>query len=511
MGLAMPYPNPQLRLAAAGCSAAACLCLGLNLLGCGARPRAEEKPHTPASTVVEASPAPGLYNVTFRSNFFGPVHATMNMQRSPGRLTARTQEGIAWRMIGGFERLVGPIFLPSFFPRGSLLTWESALPDEASGTTGEGWIGIAPGGQYRATTRAGNLEGPIDVVFRDGRVICTMELTQNSPPPRVDYGALLDSVEVRTRELLFDAQLGDSPAMAKYFDEVRGLLPYVSDDVSFYFAAGIAWRRYTNLPLSLAYRPASPIDPIGGESGPSTARPLRLTWDEQERIATIEALVLDSAAAIERIVNEAISKNPRGIILDLRSCTGFDLSALRFASSMIDSPLDAGIYYSARWRQAVLNGTLDESTVATVRVSSCSDIEAAHQRLSETGVLRVIVEPAEPVYRGPVVLLTHTRTRSTGEILAAVLQDPARRPVIGERTAARARVSFEREVGQGFVVRVPEFDWSRAPATAFRGLRPDTRAGREESLKAAARFINAHQAGTPAGVAALVQGDGHQR
>jgi hypothetical protein len=466
------------------------------LTACGTRqgPTGRLPAFTPEQARV--APAPGEYTVTFRSNFFGPVQAVMNVEHSRGVVIAHTREGTAWKMIGGLERLLGPIFLPSFFPRGALLTWETALPDEATGEPGEGWIGISPAGQYRATTRMHSLDGPIDVLFRDGRVICTMELS-SAPPKPVDYARLLDSVEARTRETLFDADLGTSQSMARYFDDVRRLLPNVTDDVSFYFAAGLGWRRYTHLPLSLAYRPAEKSDPVGEARGASSARPLRLVWDESQRIATIEALVFDDTDAIDRVLSQAIAKQPVGIIIDLRSCTGFDLSALWLASRLIDTPLNAGVFFNTRWREAIQNGTVDSADIPVVSITSSSDIAAAHARLEESGAIRVIVNPAPDTFRGPVAILADARTRSTGEILAAVLQAPNQRPVMGGRTADRARVSFERDVGQGFMVRVPEFDWAPNPGEPFRGVRPNTRAGREESIKAAVKFIKGAQAVEP--------------
>ena len=132
------------------------------------------KPTAPGATTTAAVPRAldGVYDVEFHSTWFGPLRTTMTAQAIPARdgtpasFKANTRPGIAWDLVGGVQQVLGPILAPYIFPQGMLLTWQSTMPDPASGTVGEGRIGISKVGPFGAKTRMKEAAGPIEIVAR---------------------------------------------------------------------------------------------------------------------------------------------------------------------------------------------------------------------------------------------------------------------------------------------------------------------------------------------------------
>ncbi|MBS0196643.1 MAG: hypothetical protein JSR77_07785 [Planctomycetes bacterium] len=455
------------------------------LTGCAtpARPRTELPAAASAATPVR--PLNGEYDVTFHSTWFGPIHARMTAQPTPTGFKANTDPGVAWKMVGGVESVLGPVLAPFIFPQGMLLVWESTLPNPQTGAAGEGYIGISTVGPYRARTTMATADGPICIRFTDDRTIAAMTVTPAADhAATVDYAALTDSIERETTARLFDPSIAVSPAFREYFADLRAALPYVHDDISYLFAGGLAWRKRSTLPLPIAYRAgdASAVPMLNACSVP--VEPLTVKLDNETRIVTIEALAFRDCRAVDAAFAAAIAQNPSAIILDITSCTGFDAAALRALSWLMppdSAPIEAGTLFGAA--QRTNPGEAEASIVDLIRPE---DYDAADHILSQRGIVRLRVAPIPHAYTGPLAVCTLSRTRSSAEILAWCLKSRGRGMFIGQRTAGRPRVSREHEVGQGFIARIPEFDWlppDGQPLT--KGITPPVRATNENYIKIA--------------------------
>jgi len=406
---------------------------------------------------------------------------------------ANTRPGVGWSLVGGVAGALGPVLTPFIFPQGMLLVWESTVP--AGDKPGEGWIGVSTMGPYRAKTRMKSPTGPVEISYTDGRVLAVMTFSKRGDEaptvplnPPVDYVALTDAVRARTEAALFDPAVAKSADFKSFFAQLRSAAAKTRDDVEYTFAGGLAWQDHSDLPLSLAYRK------VDGESKrlvrevDGSVLPLSMKFDEKTRIATIEALAFSSAAEVDDILGRAIAHNPLGIVLDLRSCIGYDMAALRVVSHLMDSETDAGFFFSTKLRAQVEAGTIPD--VPSVVVAGASGIEAAQAKLDEAGGLKVRVAPATTVFSGPLAVLTLSRTRSSGEVLAALLKGRANTRFFGGRTAGRPRLTFERELGQGFVIRVPEFDWRASTGERLnRGVAPDDRCDKSQAPQLAREWI----------------------
>ncbi|MCX5690944.1 MAG: S41 family peptidase [Planctomycetota bacterium] len=449
------------------------------------------KPTAPGAAKAAAATQAldGIYDVEFHSTWFGPLRTTMTAQAvpagdgKPASFKANTRPGIAWDLVGGVQQVLGPILAPYIFPQGMLLTWQSTMPDPASGTVGEGRIGISKVGPFGAKTRMKDASGPVEIVFTDGRVIAVMAMHRRQDqlaqvPPTADYAKLTDDIRDMTASRLFDPAIVAKSEFKEYFSEVREAAAKTCDDLEYSFAGGLAWRKYQSLPLPLAYRPVSEESRRVMGQAAKGVEPITFKMDEKTGIATIEVLAFEDAAAVGAIFAKMLEAKPKGLILDIRSCTGFDLSALAAARWLIAGPVDAGLFVDAAHRN-----TLPDATIPRDVIDSAQAIARAHSRLKEQGCLGLQVLAGPKVYSGPVAVLTLGRTRSSAEVLAAVLKSRPSTRYFGAKTANRPRITFERELPQGYVIRIPEYDW-RGPGEKTIGtceVRPDERCSKDQA------------------------------
>lgn len=439
-----------------------------------------------------AQPLNGEYDVEFHSSWFGPLRTTMTAEAltvkagEPASFKANTRPGIAWSLVGGVTEAIGPVLAPYIFPQGMLLTWESTMP--RGDQPGEGWIGIAKIGPFGAKTRMKSPTGPVEVVFTDGRVIAVMTMHKRDEPrtaPVADYVALTDAIRERTTSRLFDPAIAASDDFKTCFDEIREGASKVRDDVEFTFMGGLVWRKHQKLPFPLAYRaPNEESKRLMSEAG-GVVEPLSLKIDEKTRVATIEALAFTDAAQVDAVFAKAVAARPSGIVLDLRSCTGFDLSAFRAACWLLASPCDAGRFLDNASRERPASA--DE---AVLRIDSADSVASAHQTLRERGHARVEVVPGGETYAGPVAVLTLGRTRSSAEVLARMLRTRPETRLFGAKTAGRPRLTFEQSLPQGYVIRIPEFEWQPSDASVKEAeIKPDVACSADAAPQKAAAWI----------------------
>lgn len=485
--------------------------LGQILVGCclllvacvsPARPRSEREVAA-ASPAEAAAPLNGEYDVEFHSTWFGPIRTRMTAQAlkaSEGQASfkANTRPGIAWKLVGGVAEALGPVVTPYLFPRGMLLTWESTMPAAGSkpgeGKPGEGWIGITKLGPFGARTRMTSPGGPVEILFTDGRLIAVMTLRPRhdatAASPMADYPSLTNAIRRATVSTLFDPAMADSDDLKAYFDDVADAAAIVQDDLEYTFAGGLAWRKRPKMPLPLAYRPVTDESRTLLKGSETAVKPMRLTVDPLTGLATIEVLAFSDAAMVDDIFRKAIAASPKGIMLDLRSCTGFDLAALRAACWLMRGKSEAGRFVGSTHRGS------DPATDPRLEIDSAASVDAAHAALRQSRAASLSVVGESLAYAGPVAVLTMERTRSSAEVLAWLLRKRPDTRQFGATTANRPRIDFVQPLEQGFVIQIPEFDW-QGPGEQLGVCRvaPDVRASGKQSPAVAAEWLNSRAGG----------------
>lgn len=460
--------------------------------GC-ATPARPELSHLTDQAVPE--PYNGEYVATFHTRWFGPVYARLTAQRTGDGFKANTAPGVAWSLVGGVEQVLGQVFAPFLFPSGMLLVWTSEDPEAKAGAPAEGWIGPATIDPWRLPTTMSRPEGPVVIRYRDGRALGVMTLARPAaqPLPRTDYSLLNQRLGDIMRASYYDPDALDAAAMKSFLTDIKAAEPAVRDDLTYLASLALAWRKHSGVAMPLPSRRQEALSRELLSAVQNPVESLSAKVSEKSRIATIDAVVFEDAQAIDRMMEHLISQDPAGILLDLRNCTGLDLSALRLVSWLVREPVDAGMFVAGSKRALVKSGDADRIEAEAVAIDGPARVASATSTLEREGSVLLSVHPADRVYAGPLVVLTSSRTRSTGELLAWLLQSTGRARVVGEKTAQRPRLSREHDLGQGFVVRIDEFDWV-PPLEASGGktdpaVVPDVAASRQRAPARGSRLL----------------------
>lgn len=445
-------------------------------------------------------PLNGEYIVTIKAPLVGEIQGRLIAQPTEEGFYAATRPGVAWDMIGGLEGLFGSIFVGSLFPNGSILTWDSTLP--AGGTPGMGTLG--PGTKSaQARTRITSPTAPIELNDPDGRHIATMTLRPAKPsePAPADYAALAAGVEDAIRARLYDASLINSGQVRGYLKKLRANAGESRDDIEMIFGAIVAGRSNVKFALPLVFKAVqgdwkAQLTSLA-DAGMST---IKVTFDEPSGIATVKVEAFIDAAGVDRAFEQVLSFHPRGVVLDIRGCPGITLASLRAASWVIDKPADAGTFFGSGMRAAALAGHAGE--FPRMSLDSAESVETIEKYLDEHGGARIVVQPAEHHYTGPVAVLTTKKTTTSAEPLAWMLRatdEDERIQTFGQATAGRPTLSRPIDIGQDWVVWLAAFDYqppaSMGKARGDRGSRPDYESSSKDKAKQAAYDWVRKQAG----------------
>jgi hypothetical protein len=464
---------PALRRTAPTIGAAATLALA----GCAGEPFSELARKAPSAPSL---PLNGVYDATIQAPFSGALTARLYAQPTEQGFEARTREGVAWDLIGGVAGVLGPIVMPSLFPDGVILTWTSGLP--TSGGTGAGSAGVAGLPSMRASTILRAAGTPVEIISRDGRRIGLMVVAPASlgPPHDTDYPLLATAITDAVSTRLYDRSLANSAGVRAYSQRLRMTSASTRDDIEFVFAAVLAARTHLKFTMPVMWRRGDP-----------RLAPIFASWPERERAtvrldaveagtdgtsrAVIKADAFLDPAETDRVMLQAIRAAPDAMILDLRSSPGVTLASLLVAARLTDRPLDAGVFVGQRRRAEVLAG--DSEHLPVVRVSSPQSIHDLEQALSHYDAARVVIEPAQERYAGPVYVAVSKRTSASAEPLVWILKASARAAIIGQPTAGKPLISTPIDLGQDWVLWLATYDYVPPEGIAARfngsGIKPD--------------------------------------
>ncbi len=491
---------------------ALCVAMALPLLsGCISPAEPDEIAFEPAPE----QPLGGHYDATFHTVFVGPVTARVTAEATETGVKANTRPNVAWSMLGGLEGAAGPLLAPFIFPNGMILTWESTLPKD--GEPGRGTMGIASLPSLRVPTVIHSTRGPIEIRFRDNRLIGLVELSRIDvpegvePPPlkTVDYKALVARAREELPRMLFDPSVVESGTIVRYLDDLDTGAAAAKDDVEFLFATGVAARKHIKFGFPLMYpRSEGAMSPLLA-AHKDAPRPYKVTFDESTRIVTIRVEAFVEDEWVDAAFTEALAKQPVALILDLRSCPGVTLAAFRVLRWVADRQLANRIlvgprqYQRApniRWRSQ--NGRPENEARAPGQGgeplkydSTFMDAQTSQQDLlrvlQDDDILSILMPPQEGAFEGPMAVLISRRTSSTAEMLADTLASSGRATLIGETSGGRPTLTREVEVGQGWVLRAPAYQYfgENGSVKLGRGLVPKLRTSRDAAPKVAADHL----------------------
>jgi hypothetical protein len=509
-------------LSSPGCLAAAALGAMLIVVpGCATPARPTEASRQRALT-LDSQPLDGDYEVSISSRFFGPLRTRMRAEALPvppapassssptssepalvGRFKANTNPGVAWNLIGGMPGALGPIMMPFIFPSGMLLYWESEVP--TSSQPGMGKLGPSTLASLQATTRFYGPDRPVEISIENSGTIIAMEMTKLTadqaaqPLDHPDFPALVDAYGRVFREIQGFKGKADERAFEKYLASLRIAATKAKDDVEFIFALVLAWRDQKEFPMPAIFRRADRTAEnrvfarTQGEQ-----QPLKFTRDDATGILTIEVTAFIDPAQVDKVMTEALATKPRGIVLDLSNCTGFESAAFRLPSWIRPVPTPCGTLYPKELDPSELPANPTVYSIADLKAASGLDaaLNLAARSAEPSGAtpLAIRAEPVPNAFSGPLAVVVSSRTASTAEMLAHAL-GVAGVPIVGETTAKRPTLAREMDLNvpgaEEWIARIPRFDYI-GPAGEWiklSGVTPTHRAEKSAAVAMAKELV----------------------
>jgi len=440
---------------------------------------------TPAKPREAARPSQtlqGEYVATFHTPYTGPIRCAMTVETGEHGIKGNTRPGVAWAMFEGVERLLGPLVAPFVFPSGMILTWKS---DVGGGDKpAEGTLGVGSLSTLRVRTRLRSVDEPVELVYKDGRVVgvMTLEARAAGGGAVADYPALAAAAGEALHANLFDPELAASEQSTEYVKDLKAAAAKAQDDVEFLFGSFLAARRHVKFGTPLIYRVEGEAESARLLAGRQEApKAYTVTRDEATGVVTLRLDVMAEPAEVDAAFVEALGSKPAGLIVDLRTCVGPTLASLRAAQWVVRRPTEMGAFFGPGTRGEGKNP--DAAPTQRRLVRDGAEAAAGELALDAASFTAFAVEPEARAFAGPVLVLTSKRTSSTAEAMVAALQAAGRIEVVGEKTAGRPMLSRAYDVGQGWVLRVPAEDYRLASGAMVpkAGISPDHDCGKDSA------------------------------
>lgn len=186
---------------------------------------------------------------------------------------------------------------------------------------------------------------------------------------------------------------------------------------------------------------------------------------------------------------EVVDADASGLVIDLRGNRGGTYSAGYVAGHLLDAPATAGALFARPAREQVLSG--DWSPFPAVPVQKIRNLGHLAEIVQTHGAFLFHIEPLEPHYGGPVAVLTNKNTGSANEPLVDALKTAGRVTVVGEPTAGAMLSGFNVDVGQGWGLFLPVYDYVNPEGVRLdlRGVAPHILVQAEEAESTALRHL----------------------
>ena len=212
-----------------------------------------------------------------------------------------------------------------------------------------------------------------------------------------------------------------------------------------------------------------------------------LAWKESVAILTVNTMSgVDTIDAIDAAYAEIVARKARKLVIDLRRNGGGAFAVVPLVGHLIDQPIDAGVFVSGLWyaHHREPPGPRDFPSAKPWRGRS---VRAFQADVLTRALTSYRIDPVQPVFHGPVVVLTSARSISAAEIAADALKASGRAKIIGEKTPGVVLSSKVFDIPGGFHLRVPMADYYSIKNGRLEGVgvSPDVPASAAEALEVA--------------------------
>ena len=219
---------------------------------------------------------------------------------------------------------------------------------------------------------------------------------------------------------------------------------------------------------------------VGGES-------VNLSWRNKTAVLTVNTMMgLDTIEHIDKAYKEITKNNAERLIIDLRNNGGGAFAIRPLVGHLINNPIDAGSFVSQKWN-ADHQRPPTNTELSKVSPWQGWSIRTFWNDVQEQQFVKINFKPINPIFNGPVYVLTSKHTASAAELAVDALQSAGRAAVIGEITAGKMLSQKIYDVTGGFHLSLPIADYysSKNGRIEGVGITPDILVNPDDALNIA--------------------------
>ena len=212
-----------------------------------------------------------------------------------------------------------------------------------------------------------------------------------------------------------------------------------------------------------------------------------LAWKGKAAILTVNTMSgADTIKAINAAYDEIVARKAEKLIIDLRRNGGGAFAVVPLVGHLVSKPIDAGIFVVSSWYDDHEKppGPSDFPSAKPWRGYS---VKAFQADVLTRPLTSYRIDPMQPLFQGPVLVLTSARSISAAEIAADALKATGRARIVGEKTPGALLSSKLFDIPGGFHLRVPIADYYSIKNGRIEGVgvTPDISVNADEALDVA--------------------------
>jgi len=289
--------------------------------------------------------------------------------------------------------------------------------------------------------------------------------------PNTNYPEVATAINETMRAYHYDPAELDTPAYKRIEAAISELAEVTTSDEAFIEGFQEIWKNgpFSHVAISKAQQPADALANyldtmrIGGGGAV-------LAWQGDVAVLTVNTMMgLDTIEEINAAYDQIAARETDALIIDLRENRGGAFAIRPLVSHLLTKPVDAGGFISRRWNAEHRRGP-NTTELAAVDPWEGWSIKAFWADVQHDALIRVRFSPVEPVFDGPVYVLTSKRTASAAELATDVLKSSNRAVVIGENTAGQMLSQKIYDLPGGFHLSLPIADYYSAVNGRIEGV-----------------------------------------
>ncbi|MDH3550488.1 MAG: S41 family peptidase [Gammaproteobacteria bacterium] len=278
--------------------------------------------------------------------------------------------------------------------------------------------------------------------------------------PKTNYIELAAAINATMRTYHYNPEELDTPEYLRIEEAISALGRSVTSDEEFTEGFREIWSNgpFSHVTINEAQQSADDLADyldtmrIGG-GGAS------LGWQGDVAILTVNTMMgLDTIEEIDAAYAAIAERNASGLIIDLRENGGGAFAVRPLVSHLLTEAFDAGGFVSQPWNTSH-GREPNKADLEAVEPWEGWSVRTFWADVQTNAITRISFSPAQPVFDGPVYILTSKHTASAAELATDALRVADRVTIIGERTAGEMLSQTIFDIPGGFHLSLPIADY----------------------------------------------------